>query len=215
MKKETPYASTSSSRRILVVLALLLFIVALVLVIIQSATSTRSPVLRTYSQGFAEGYMAAREQAADIGLPPAASSNHINATITRVRGNGLEVRAENLLLDDSVDTVGLERTVSVTANTKIVSETAKDPEEFDSEFRAFQRALNAYNPASEEEAPEPPSASRETPISQTELSEGDRITIVGAEGEDLTIQKDIVAVKIIKHSPRVIEEPSEEKEIVQ
>lgn len=193
-------STSNTSRRILVVLALLLFIVALILVIVQSLTGgTGNSLLKTYDQGYKDGFNEARSMAQDFGIQQSSQRTSLSGTITEINGNKLTIDASGLFLNDRVDDVGTIRTIVTDENTVITALEEKPASELETEQHAYDREIASFKPSSDSPPPIPPSPQQESSISLSDLAVGDIIDIKGGEGENLLPLKTITASSIRKH----------------
>lgn len=189
------------------VLALALFIVALVLVIVQSLTGGFSVKgIGTYSQGYSDGYNAARDTAMRLGLPGQDSTTIITGIVTEVSGNSVKLETAGMFLDKTVDGVGDIREVIVGSDTKFLIASAKTPSEYDIEMSAYNKTMRAFDRTLGEEAPAPPSLYNETDGSLSDIAVGDKIRVYSKEGEDILLKASFTAGNIIKMEAAVQEE---------
>lgn len=193
-------SSSSTSRRILVVLALLLFIVALLLVIIQSYMSTMSkkstPILGTYSQGYADGYNEARDFAKSMYPDIDIERMSLMGTVTDVQSDRVSFLASGLFVDEAVDGVDPVRTALVDDSTVIVERKRVSAEEMERRNDAYNRAMMTFDPASDETPPAPPLPWNETVIPLSSIQEGELISVRSAADQDLTFEETFTASEI-------------------
>lgn len=134
---------SSTSRYILTALAIILVITTFILVGLNalnlqqrmSTTSVLSPS-GSSNQGYVDGYKAARAKYAALCALPIDNVMSFSATVKAVSANELTVTALTLDTDPTVDGISNDRTITVSADTKIQKLTDKTPTEMAAETSA-------------------------------------------------------------------------------
>lgn len=165
--------------------------------------STGTPINPLTGRGgsYEEGYADAMRKVAESGLlpPSPTESTMISGTVKDVSGNRLTIEAD-LQAFDPLGLKGLpkERTVTVSASTKITSISEMSPEEAVAAQLAYEQALAAYEPGPEnlDPPPVPPSGFKEAAIALTDLKAGDRVTVTAAA--DILASASFEAVSILR-----------------
>jgi hypothetical protein len=195
LSRDPAKTNTNATRRLILILALFLFIVALALIIIQSVGGSPK-LLRTYSDGYVDGFKKARAFAIER-MPNLAGQRSLYGTVTAVGADSVTVKAENMFVDESVDGVGDTRTIKIAAGTKIVKSQQLSPEETQKSRSEFEAQLRAYDAKSETPPPVPSPMTKDIELALKDISVGDHIAVVSADGaEDISTVKTITAGKI-------------------
>jgi hypothetical protein len=199
-------ANANASRRLILILALFLFIIALSLIIIQSIGGGPK-LIRTYGDGYADGFKKARAMAIER-MPNLANPMTLSGVVASVGSDGMTIEAKNLFIDEKADGIGTTRTIKVTSDTKIIESQQLSPEEMQKAQADFAASMKIYDPNSGTPAPIPPSA-KQNPISLKDIVPGDRVVVVPVDGtEDVSLLKTISA-KTVKVIANEVEEPTE------
>jgi len=182
----------TASRRILLIVALCLFIVALALVIIQSIPGSNLKI-KTYADGYAEGFNKARDMA-KAQSPMLTETRNISGMVTAKNGDSITVEDPNLFVDERVDGVGSTRTVNIDTNTRIIRRTRLSEEEFQKKIATFQAASQGLDLRSNAAPPAPPSPFAETSATLNDIMVGDHVLVTpNAEGLDITTTETFTA----------------------
>lgn len=186
MKSSSYSTGSSSSRSILTILAIVLVITAFVLVGLNALKTQSSKTSDQYTQGF----LAARTMYTQMCpmVRNEQSATTLTGTVQSNNGSSLVILANNLDTDQKIDGVGLTRTVTVTADTKIQQTTQKTSIELSQEVQAFI-ANHATGTR-----PTPPSPYTVTNLSLSEIKAGDVVTI--QSGAPVRLLQTIPAVSI-------------------
>jgi hypothetical protein len=167
MPSSTIKPANSASRLIMAALAAILAITALVLVLLQTvlpSLSGNKPLLaiKTYDEGYKEGFRNARELSGNAGALRERST--LTGTVTAISGSNITFTASGLIVDERADGVGLTRTVTVGAETRVLlRERAEAPQ---------TRGSSPYETRA---------------ISVNEIKVGDLITVTATEDADLSL----------------------------
>lgn len=134
---------------------------------------------------YAEGYEAARKKIADSGIfPPAPSEMRAVSGAVKSVGADSFVMTTDLRTPNPLEEIDApkERTVTVTADTKIYRQVQKSPEEQQKEFAQFQKAMTSpRDPKSDEPLPTPPQPYKQEAVKLSELKPGDMVVASAAE----------------------------------
>lgn len=193
--------NSSASRRVLVILALLLFIVALVLVIVSSITPSTKKKIAFGGSSYADGYKVAREQAYRSGLAKMMSSS-VTGIVESVSSDSIKIKT-NLFVDERVDGVGQVRTIKVDQSAKIEKQIQKDQKAFAEEQSAYMEKMKNFDPE-KDKAMMSPLPYETKALKLSDLKQGDMVTIMAGEGEDLTLVEPIQAKSIQMTTPTVL-----------
>lgn len=192
---------SNSSRKILVILALSLFIIALILVIVSSMTpgSKRSPV--SGNSSFADGYKAARDQAASFGFPG------ISDPVTVLTGPVLEVKNGAVVIDtkifvhEKVDGIGTKRVIALAKGGKVSLRAPMDQEKFAKAMKEFEAKIKNADPGTIT----PPAMYEDVEIKISDIAVGDTVMIEG-DGSDLRLKASVEAKTILVYKKPIISE---------
>jgi hypothetical protein len=123
------------------------------------------------------GWKAAQEKIEQSGLlrPEPAEIFTVTGTITSVAGNKITLKAEPTVTNPLAEQAPETRTVTVTAETKILKLTPKTPEEIAKESEAFRKSAAELEPGAT--PPNPPSPFGTKEIKITDLKAGDTISV--------------------------------------
>ena len=158
----------------------------------------------TYANGFKDGFASAHEKLLQSGLLPRQALEPITSltgTVTAINGNVLHVVLLNIPRDPLLPSPPMERTVTPGEGTTFFLRTSKDA-------GAYQKELLAYTQGGvlQETHTSPPLPYEQRTVSQTDITSGDTIEILGSLGEDLSPVQDIRGPKqIIKIVPTASE----------
>jgi hypothetical protein len=188
----------NASRRILLIIALCLFVVALSLVIIQSVGPS-SLKIKTYTDGYSEGFNKARKEAAAMNPALMGQRTMLAGRVTGISGNTLLVEVSGLITDKNVDGVGNVRTVVATKDTQLESVVQLSTAEMAKQQQEFIAKLSSIKPGSPTSATVPPAPIKTEKIVLSDLKIGDMVSIYSG-GTDLSTLKTINASKISRTS---------------
>jgi hypothetical protein len=118
----------------------------------------------------------------------------LTGTVTDVSGDTISFTT-SLLLDEAVDGVGDERKAVVTGDTTVVVMERLSDEVFAQLQQTFFTQLQ--NRGANDMPPLPPSQYREVTGSLSDIAPGDMITVMGTEGEDLSLVEKVAATRVI------------------
>ncbi len=187
-------SDTNASRRVLLIVALCLFVVALSLVIIQSVGPS-SLKIKTYSQGYSEGYVKAATQASAINPMASMPVPALSANIVKINGNTLTVNVTSIMTDKNIDGIGAERQVVVTKDTQISLIAPLKPEDLAKQVKTYMAQQRSFKPGAPSAPPMPPSPNATNKITIADLKVGDVIAVYG-DGSDLKNEATITAKAI-------------------
>ena len=183
----------STSRYILTSLACILVLTALLLVALNSfAPKTQLPFgMKTTSQAYMDGYLAARAQYQNKcpNLQAEQNINHFTGTVQANDGQTLTVLQTSLDTDPNIDGVSNTRTVTVSNQTLIHAMTQKSPEALNKEIQASQK-LGA--------AGSPPQPFTTTDIKLSDIHVGDTVMIESDQSVRLLATIPATVISIVK-----------------
>jgi hypothetical protein len=199
-----PIKDTSASRTILVTLAVIMFISVMAFVVLQNMLPKGTRLIRSYDDGYIDGFTKARDLAKSAwrpAAPPSMSSTSsqttISGTVNNVGSSTFTITAKSLVLDERVDGVGLERTIKITKNTKIITLQMKPGDAITKENEKYREAIKAETDPMKRSAIRPPSSLAEVPITFSDISAGDTVIVTGEMGIDVATVNPIQASRII------------------
>jgi hypothetical protein len=178
----TKEKDASASRRILLIIALCLFVVALSLVILQSVPGMK--LVKTYSDGYKEGFTKARMMAAEQNPSIQMPMSALNGTVKAVSTDSVSIEAANTFVDKNVDGTGMTRTISVNSQTKIVKDVYLTPDEFQKQVESFQEAMKTFNPKNGTVQPTSPSPFKEVEAKLSDITVG--TSVVAYPSKEIT-----------------------------
>lgn len=178
-------------------LVVILFITVMLLVILRSLSSSpnsATSLFRTYDDGYADGFKAARAFALQAAPQAAAQPSLLQGVITHVDAGVLTVRSEGFLQNARIDGVPAERLVTVPPNTTITLYTRVSDDVFAKQLATH---LNTQQNRDSSAAPLPPPSPYTTSrIQRTDLVVGDRVVIRSAEGVDAATAQTVDAAEM-------------------
>ncbi len=190
---------TSKSRYILTSLAIIIVITAFILVglnalIIQkggtglliSSTASQEELDASYKLG----YQAARDKADSLCDGVKLSVNSFTGTVVANDGEKLVVAQNSLMADPLADGISDNRTVLVSANTKIVKSIKKSDEQFIRELKNFETAQATGNTNSES-----PNDTIEQVLKLSDIKVGSKVSV--SSNEDVTLLATVSSTKIL------------------
>jgi hypothetical protein len=183
----------SAPRIILVTLAVTLFVTLMVIVIVQTAFP--KPKIRTYADGYREGFIQARSLilSTPAGVMMSQAKELLSGTVKSINASSLTFTAVGLIIDPKIDGVGFERTINVSTDTNIKLRTSKTGEELAKEMNEYQAAVKA-NPSANLK---PPIPYNENSIKLSDIKPNDRLSVWGEKNQDLTTIDPINASLIV------------------
>lgn len=190
---------SNSSRKILVILALSLFIIALILVIVSSMTPGSKRSLVSGSSSFADGYKAARDQAASFGFPG------ISDPVTVLTGPVLEVKNGAIVIDtkifvhEKVDGIGTKRVIALAKGGTVSLRLPMDQEKFAKATKEFEAKIKNADPGTIT----PPAMYEDVEIKISDIAVGDTVMIEG-DGSDLRLKASVEAKTIVVYRKPII-----------
>ncbi|OGL74120.1 hypothetical protein A3E39_03000 [Candidatus Uhrbacteria bacterium RIFCSPHIGHO2_12_FULL_60_25] len=189
------YSEKSASRYILVTLAVVLFVTAMVLVILQNTSfKTTGFGIKTYGDGYVDGFTKARELASQAGLPSLPTRQALSGTITDVATDSVTFTAMGLVMDERVDGVGLTRAAYVTKDTVIVLMSLRPAEEMQKLQQAFAEQMGKLKPGGSPPTPPSPFVAKE--IALTDVQTGDLVTAFSTNQEDVARAESFYASRL-------------------
>jgi hypothetical protein len=186
----------SASRYIMASLVLILFITVMLLVILRSFASPASSPgpFRTYNDGYADGFNAARTSIARIMPQNLTEPSLLHGVVMHVDKNGFTMRTDGLIQDSRVDGIRSDRIVYVTADTRITLSTRVPDTVF---AEQLSQHLDAQKERIADSVPlAPPNPYATSRIALDGLIVGDRVAVRSRTYGDLATAPTIDATEV-------------------
>lgn len=194
--RDSARSDANASRRLILILALFFFIIALSLIIIQSLSGSPK-LIRSYADGYADGFKKARAMAEQRMPNIGQSVRVLTGKVASVGNDSITVNAENVYVDEAVDGVGMVRTIVIGSDTKIIQIQPLSQEEIRQASMDFQNKMKAYDPKSGTPPPAPNLSGKESPLTLKDLKPGDRVVITPqADVSDVSLLGSFTAATI-------------------
>jgi hypothetical protein len=197
----------SAPRIILSTLAVIMFVTVMVIVILQTAFPKMN--IKTYDDGYKDGFNIARDLSANTntGAMKNLGRTSLLGTVNDVYASSLTFTASGLVLDPKVDGVSSVRTVNIGSQTSVYVYVPKTTQELVAETTTYQDAMAAFQKTAKPNVgtstssvlstPTPPAPFKQVKGKISDIVSGDQISVTGEKNQDLTTVDPINALKIV------------------